>query len=251
MVIRFLILMTACLVAGCVSHDRLNLEASNGQLALVRNGQPILVSNKKNVVLLFPVQATLNARDRPSFVVMIKNNGKQMSTFTVSQVSAQCETPSGIAPLHVYSYEELRQEEQSKQRRQMFAAALTGLGRSLQATSSGYVTTNGTVSGSTYAFSGTYTSTTYDPARVAAAQSAAQEQTAAEFDAIRVQGAKKLEALNYSVLKDNTLLPSEVYAGIITLKAPDKTDGKAKYTITIPFAGETHSFQVIQTKLES
>jgi len=244
MVIRFLILMTACLVAGCVSHDRLNLEASNGQLALVRNGQPILVSNKKNVVLLFPVQATLNARDRPSFVVMIKNNGKQMSTFTVSQVSAQCETPSGIAP-HVYSYEELRQEEQS------FAAALTGLGRSLQATSSGYVTTNGTVSGSTYAFSGTYTSTTYDPARVAAAQSAAQEQTAAEFDAIRVQGAKKLEALNYSVLKDNTLLPSEVYAGIITLKAPDKTDGKAKYTITIPFAGETHSFQVIQTKLES
>ena len=166
MVIRFLILMTACLVAGCVSHDRLNLEASNGQLALVRNGQPILVSNKKNVVLLFPVQATLNARDRPSFVVMIKNNGKQMSTFTVSQVSAQCETPSGIAPLHVYSYEELRQEEQS------FAAALTGLGRSLQATSSGYVTTNGTVSGSTYAFSGTYTSTTYDPA-----QSAAQEQT--------------------------------------------------------------------------
>jgi len=243
MVIRFLILMTACLVAGCVSHDRLNLEASNGQLALVRNGQPILVSNKKNVVLLFPVQATLNARDRPSFVVMIKNNGKQMSTFTVSQVSAQCETPSGIAPLHVYSYEELRQEEQS------FAAALTGLGRSLQATSSGYVTTNGTVSGSTYAFSGTYTSTTYDPARVAAAQSAAQEQTAAEFDAIRVQGAKKLEALNYS--KDNTLLPSEVYAGIITLKAPDKTDGKAKYTITIPFAGETHSFQVIQTKLES
>jgi len=70
-----------------------------------------------------------------------------------------------------------------------------------------------------------------------------------EFDAIRVQGAKKLEALNYS--KDNTLLPSEVYAGIITLKAPDKTDGKAKYTITIPFAGETHSFQVIQTKLES
>ena len=124
---------------------------------------------------------------------------------------------------------------------------MAGLGRSMQAVGSGYTTSTGTVNGNT--FSGTYTSTTYDPARAAVAQSIAQQQTNADFDAIRVQGAQKLAELNYSVLKDNTLMPGEIYSGIISLKTPDKTDGQAKYTITIPFAGETHSFQVTQTKL--
>jgi hypothetical protein len=65
--------------------------------------------------------------------------------------------------------------------------------------------------------------------------------------AIEDQVQRKLGELQATVIKDHTLMPGEWHGGVIVIDPPGKTDGgAAEYSISLTFAGETHTFLVNQ-----
>src|SRR5438477_6419068 len=78
-------------LGGCVSTgETLSFRASNPQQqAMMRDGQPALVSRQKSsLVLVKPAARQLRANGRPVFVVGINNMGRQPVDFRVSQLEA-------------------------------------------------------------------------------------------------------------------------------------------------------------------
>ncbi|WIW49545.1 hypothetical protein ML401_16125 [Bradyrhizobium sp. 62B] len=84
------ILALCALLGGCVTAETVQFKASNPQQqALMRDGQPALVSRQKtSLVLVRPAARQMQANGRPVFVVGINNLGKQPVDFRVSQVEA-------------------------------------------------------------------------------------------------------------------------------------------------------------------
>ena len=74
------------------SHKKPNKQhqmARFQQQAMMRDGQPALVSRQKNsLVLVWPASRQLQGNGRPVFVVGINNLGKQPVDFRMSQVEA-------------------------------------------------------------------------------------------------------------------------------------------------------------------
>lgn len=125
---RILIVVTVCAVlGGCMSAgESVSFRASNPhQQALMRDGQPALVSRQKSsLVLVRPAARQLQANGRPVFVVGINNLGKQAVDFRVGQVEAVQHAADSDFEMKVVTYEMLVQEERN---RQVAAALLTGL----------------------------------------------------------------------------------------------------------------------------
>ena len=79
-------------LGGCVSTgETVAFRASNPQQqAMMRDGQPALVSRQKNsMVLVRPASREVRTNGRPVFVVGINNFGKQPVDFRVSEVDAK------------------------------------------------------------------------------------------------------------------------------------------------------------------
>src|SRR6476661_1208377 len=89
---RNLVIVALCAaLGGCVSNNEtVSFRASNPQQqAMMRDGQPALVSRQKSsLVLVRPASRQLQANGRPVFVVGINNLGRQPVDFVVGQVEA-------------------------------------------------------------------------------------------------------------------------------------------------------------------
>src|SRR3984893_13182292 len=78
-------------LSACVTNgETVQFRPSNPQQqAMMRDGQPALVSRQKSsLVLVRPASRQLQANGRPVFVVGINNLGKQTVEFRVGQVEA-------------------------------------------------------------------------------------------------------------------------------------------------------------------
>src|ERR1700730_15220662 len=85
------ILALGAALSGCVTNsETVQFRTSNPQQqAMVRDGQPALVSRQKSsVVLVRPASRQLQANVRPVFVIGITNCGKVPVEFRVAQVEA-------------------------------------------------------------------------------------------------------------------------------------------------------------------
>lgn len=235
-------------LGACSTHE-IKLAAGAGQEAIVRDGIPALVSRKKHVVMLRPNNVLLKNNPRPAFTVVVRNAGSSPETLLMSEVTATQLRNARREPVKVFRYDELVQEEETRQALQTFGAVLGGVARAMSAANAGQVNTTGTVQtygpyGPSY---GTFTASTRDPVRAQIAQDAAAAETRADFAAIREQGERNLVALQRTILKDNTVLAGEWIGGTIVLAQPEFPDGKnASYLIRIGFGGEVHEFQVSQ-----
>src|SRR5689334_7414199 len=115
----------AALCAGCVTSEKVQFQASADQRAIVRDGNPALVSTKKNsIVMLRPASRQFQAGRRPVFVLAIYNNTNSPLDFRMSNVAVTQIVNDSEASLKVITYEELVNEEQT---RQVFAALATGV----------------------------------------------------------------------------------------------------------------------------
>ncbi|MEY9392030.1 hypothetical protein ABIF93_010347 [Bradyrhizobium japonicum] len=89
---RILAVVAVCAtLAGCMTAgDTVSFKASNPQQqALMRDGQPALVSRQKSsLVLVRPASRQLQANGRPVFVAGINNLSRQPVDFRVAQVEA-------------------------------------------------------------------------------------------------------------------------------------------------------------------
>ncbi len=247
------IFLTAAAMGGCASSDRIQLVTGSNQQAIVRDGQPTLVSTKRNMILLKATRGPVSSSARPRFVIAVFNRTGKAETLSAGQVSALVKPARGkpIA-LRVFSYEELVKEEQDRQTVAAVAAALSGVGRAMSASQAGYVQSSGSYHGSAGGtpYAGSHTATSYDPLRAQIAQSNAEEQTSNDFARLRAQGEDNLARLDNTILKDHTVMPNEWYGGVVVLDKPEKDDkGATHYSVTVAFGGELHEFEIKQARM--
>jgi hypothetical protein len=248
--LRILAISLCTAAMGCSTHE-IKLAAAPGQESIVRDGVPALVSHKRHVVMIRPNSVLLKNSARPAFTVAVRNMGGRPEILRVSSITATQVRNAKQEMVKVFSYEELLQEEETRQALQAFAAALGGVGRAMSAANAGYVNTTGSVQaygpyGPSYA---TYSAQTYDPLRAQIAQDIAASETRADFAALRQQGERNLMALQRTILKDNTVMAGEWIGGTVVMEQPVYTRGNtAPFTVKVEFGGELHEFQIAQLK---
>jgi hypothetical protein len=233
---------------GCASQ-KIALVPAADQEAIVRNGVPALISRKKHLVMLRPNTRLLKGNARPAFTLVVRNQSTKPETLFESSITANQVVAGKSSIVRIYRYEELVSEEETRQAIAAFGTALSAAGRSMSAANAGYVNTTGSVStyGPYGVQQGTYSATTYDPARAQIAQDIASAETRADVAQVQAQGQANLGALQATILKDNTVMPGEWYGGTIVLAPPERPDqGPTAYSITINFGGEEHTFAISQ-----
>lgn len=228
-------------LTGCVTTETVQFRANNpNQQALMRDGQPALVSKQKtSLVLVRPASRQLQAGGRPVFVVNINNLSRAPVEFRMSQVEVRQIVGANEFAMTVVTYEMLAQEEKN---RQVAAAILTGLAAGANAY------------GASQAGHGSYTTpsgrsgTFYSPTAAAIAQSNAAAQNEAMIASTIESGQRNMAQLEQTVIKDNTLMPGEWYGGALHLSPPTNppSGNQKSYTIIITVGADRHVIDVAQ-----
>jgi hypothetical protein len=228
-------------LGGCVSNsETIAFRTSNPQQqALMRDGQPALVSRQKNsLVLVRPAARQLQANGRPVFVVGINNIGRQPTEFRVAQVEAVQHVGGSDFGMQIVTFEMLQQEEKN---RQVAAAILTGV----TVAANSYSAAN--AGRGTYTTPSGRTGTFYSPTAAVIAQNNAAIQNEAMVAATVETGQRNMAMLEQAVIKDNTLLPGEWYGGQLHIAPPtDQEGGKKSYTIVITVGQDRHVVDINQ-----
>ena len=240
-------LACAVLLCGCNSLETVQFAPSFNQSAIVRDGVPAIVSRKDHsIVLVRPALRGEPSTGRLVFIVAVNNLTRQPVDFHVADISVlQTAADGSQTALDVIPFEQLANEEQS---REVAAALLTGLAAGANAYSAsraGYGTTYGSVytPHGVATFSGTY----YSPTAAALAQANASAQNEAMISNTIETGQRNMAELQRFVLKDNTLMPGEWIGGQVHISPPYSQGGQPKkYTISISVAGDVHQVEVVQ-----
>jgi hypothetical protein len=205
---RFLgIAALAAALSGCVTNNEtVQFRTSNPQQqAMMRDGQPALVSRQKSsVVLVRPASRQLQANGRPVFVIGINNFGKVPIDFRVAQVEATQKVGASEYPMQVVTFEMLQQEETNRQVARAILVGVAGAANAYSASQAGY---------GSYTTPGGRTGTFYSPTAAVIAQNNAAAQNEAMFAATVERGQQNMAQLEQTVIKDNTLMPGEWYGG--------------------------------------
>lgn len=241
------VLPLAALCSGCVTGETVRFNARAQQEAMMRDGNPALVSRKKNsLVLVRPAARQFASGGRPVFVVAAYNLGRNPIDFRVSDVDVVQVVNQQSASLKVITFDELMTEERN---RQIFAAVVTGLAAGANAAAAsqqGRYSSNSTV----HTSRGTYQvhTTGYSPTANAIAQANASAQNEAMISSTIEQGQRNMASLERGVIKDNTLLPGEWYGGQLHISPPTQVEGAKQYSIALMIGGERHEIDVTQDR---
>jgi hypothetical protein len=240
------VIAAAALCAGCASTETVHFQPQADQQAIVRDGNPALVSQRKNsLVIARPAARQFQKGGRPVFVLAIYNRTANPEDFRVANVEVTQIVHGQATPLKVITYEMLVEEEHT---RQVFAAIGTGLAAGANAYSAsraGYYNANSTVRTP----QGTYQvhTTGYSPTANAIAQSNASAQNAEMISATIEQGQANMANLERGVIKDNTLMPGEWYGGQLHIAPLVSDDGPTKtYSISVQVGADRHEITVAQ-----
>jgi hypothetical protein len=239
----------AAILAGCASPEVARFQPTAGQEAIVRDGNPALVSRKAgSLVIARPATRQFQAGRRIAYVVGIYNLTRGNLLFSVSNVRVGQLRNGQIAQgLRVYTYEELAGEERNRQVARALFAGLAAGANSYSASRAGYYNSNATVYGP--AGVSNVSITGYDPAAAVIAQSNAAAQNDAMIASTIERGRQNLDALEKSVIKDNTIFPGEWYGGVLVFDPPQ---GEQKnYRIIIPLGPDIHQIDVAQERVQS
>ena len=138
---KLLLALLCCAQLGCASSEKITLSAGPDQQAIVRDGSPALVSQKKNLVMLRANGRLVPSGSRPAFTLVVRNQGSKPETLLEAGVTANQTVGSKLIAVRVYRYDELLQEEQTRQAWATFGTAISAAGRSMSAANAGYTNT--------------------------------------------------------------------------------------------------------------
>lgn len=242
----FVALALAALCSACASTETVQFQPKPHQEALVRDGNPGLVSRQKSsIVIVRPATRQFVAGKRPAFVIGINNLSGIPLQFRVSDIQVVQNVNGHAANLKVITYEELVAEEHT---RQVFAAVATGLAagaNAYSASQAGRYSNTSTV----YTPRGAYQVNTvgYNPTANAIAQANASAQNEAMISATIERGQQNMAALERGIIKDNTMLPGEWYGGqLVVAPLISSADGPKVYSITIMVGTDRHEINIVQ-----
>jgi hypothetical protein len=235
------IVVLGAALSGCVTNNEaVQFGTSNPQQqAMMRDGQPALVSRQKNsLVLVRPASRQLQANGRPVFVVGINNFSRGPIEFRVAQVEANQRVGASEYPMQVVTFEMLQQEEKNRQVASAILIGVAGAANAYSASRAGY---------GSYTTLGGRTGTFYSPTAAVIAQNNAAVQNEAMFAATVERGQQNMVQLEQAVIKDNTLMPGEWYGGQLHLAPPtDQGGGQKAYSIVIMVGSDRHVIEVAQ-----
>src|SRR3984893_3224640 len=228
-------------LSGCVTNgETVQFRPSNPQQqAMMRDGQPALVSRQKNsLVLVRPASRQLQANGRPVFIVGINNFSRGPVEFRVAQVEANQRVGASEYPMQGVTFEMLQQEEKNRQVDTAILAGVAGAANAYSASRAGYASYT-TPSGRTGTF--------YSPTAAAIAQNNAAVQNEVMFAATVARVQQNMAQVEQAVIKDNTLMPGEWYGGQLHLAPPtDQAGGQKAYSIVIIVGSDRHVIEVAQ-----
>jgi hypothetical protein len=248
---RIVIALACALPLGACMQETVRFHAKPSQQAVVRDGQPALVSEKTNsLVMIRSTTRQFASGQRPVFVVGVHNLTKQPIDFQVRNIAVtQFAGGSGV-PMKVYSYEDLVAEERTAQiMTALLVGAAVGANTAL-ATQASYRTKTTTVHSPTGSYS--YRTATYSPSRAAAAHNRAMRQNVRLIDAAIKDGQGNLAALEREVIKDNTLMPGEWSGGTLHIAPPADAGGASpkRYSIALTVGPDRHEIDVVQESVK-
>jgi hypothetical protein len=224
------IVVLGAALTGCVTNNEtVQFRTSNPQQqAIMRDGQPALVSRQKSSLVLV----------RPVFVVGINNLSRGPVEFRVAQVEANQRVGASEYPMQVVTFEMLQQEEKNHQVATAILAGVAGAANAYSASRAGY---------GSYTTPSGRTGTFYSPTAAAIAQNNAAVQNEVMFAATVERGQQNMAQLEQAVIKDNTLMPGEWYGGQLHLAPPtDQGGGQKAYSIVIIVGSDRHVIEVAQ-----
>lgn len=236
---------------GCATYGLITATPIENQKAIFKDGKKSVISMKKNIVIVTPLEEKFPSDQRGDFLIEVKNGSRHDFLFSTDNISAKSTDPesSGEISLKIFSYEDLVKEEQDRQTWAAVAAALQGVSDSVQAQNAGYSKTYGTYTYGTSGY-GSYSSSTYNYAEAQAAQSQANADSDARFARIEEEGRTNMRDLSSTVLKKETIFPNAWYGGIVKIKSPTVTEVLGKLTMTIVVGHETHVFNFTYSKIK-
>jgi hypothetical protein len=229
-------------LTGCVTNNEtVQFRTSNPQQqAMMRDGQPAIVSRQKSsVVLVRPASRQLQANGRPVFVVGMNNLSRGPIDFRVAEVEANQRVGASEYPMQIVTFEMLQQEEKNRQVASAILVGVAGAANAYSASRAGY---------GSYTTPSGRTGTFYSPTAAAIAQNNAAVQNEAMFATTIENGQRNMAVLEQSVIKDNTLMPGEWYGGQLHLAPPtDQGGGPKTYSIVIKVGSDLHVIEVAQS----
>jgi hypothetical protein len=245
---RLLIVVLCALGCSACMQETVRFAAKEEQQALVRDGQPALISTKKNsVVMIRPASRQFATGARPVFVVGIHNRSDAPLDFSLRNVHAAQIAGGSTVAMKVFTYDELVTEERTRQVVEaLLVGAVAGADVAL-APQAGYRTHTTTVKSPGGSYS--YRTVSYSPSAAMAAQRHAVRQDERVLVAAIKQGQKNLAKLEHDVLKDDTLLPGEWYGGTLHLQPLAEAEGSSgpkTYSISLMVGPDEHQIDVIQ-----
>src|SRR5665213_2748664 len=103
---RILFGLLCALACSACMQETVRFAAKADQQALVRDGQPALISTQPNsLVMIQPAQRQFETGGRPTFVVAIHNLTKAPLDFAVRDIRATQIAGGATMPMKVFSYE--------------------------------------------------------------------------------------------------------------------------------------------------
>ncbi len=274
--IRAFVLVLTFLAAGCATKVKITADPKGNQQQVYQDGRSGLVSKKKHVVTVSPLQAVFKQDGRAKFVVALQNRskkpfdvstdnimaeGKKYRTETVPDPSKPDAKTSSVErtvvsatiPLKIYTYEELDEEIDRKETQRKILAVLAGSLASV-GSDSGYRQTTGSYTYESNRYGGpsgygSYSETTYDYA--AAAQSRRENEARTERLMGRIEEKAKIDKaeIQKTLLKRQTVMPGQWYGGTVVMDAPILSEPKSGIVIHISLGNDEHIFNFDYKKL--
>lgn len=249
---RIVMAFACALALSACMQETVRLQVKPSQQAVTRNGQPALVSEKKNsLVMIRPAVSKIGGGERPVFVLGVHNLTKQPLGFKVGDIAVTQVAGDSTLPMKVYSYEDLATEDRNAQvLTALVVGAAIGANTAL-ASQASYRTTTTTVHGPSGSYS--YETSVYSPSRAAAAHNRAMRSNLRLINAAVKDGQANLAALEREVIRDNTLMPGEWYGGTLHVAPPANAGngaGPKRYSIALTVGPDRHEIDVVQESVK-
>jgi len=219
----------AAAMAGCVPVEKAEFGQMAGQTVVVRDGRQAVLSRGRATELIVAPASRVQGDFRPAYVAMIRNMSGAPITFMYSDITVT-QVEDG-KPLKVWTVDQLQSEARGNA---IVGAILLGAAGA----AGGYYAGSGQVNGYRYTYSG------YNSGVGAALASRNVNQ-------VTQQAQANIANLENNMLKDNTIMPGEVYGGRFVFdgaKVKSRTDPK-HYRISFKIGPDSHVID-LTTQLE-
>lgn len=229
----------ALMVSGCASTYSIQPVATAAQEVTYDHGTALTMSKKaRGAVRVAPVATEFNGRMQLAVVAF--NTGAAPANLGPENVRVYM---SGGAPLQVHTYEQLAREARRSAAWATFAVALAGAANSYAASQPATAQTYGSAYSNRGYVNYSSTTTVYNPANAALANSINQANTNRELSQINAALGATLNGLGNSILRTTTIAPDSVFGGNVVVDRPHFAKGEAQTVrVVVTFSGEDHEF---------